>query len=564
MSDTSTLSKLSISKPRLAASVGFPIGRIVSVSGAQAVVVLDSDDSSRAGDAAPSMGSLVKIMSREGLVIGIVSGLSIPVPASHADDHELRILEIEMVGEIVTSHDAPNARLFRRGVSAFPTLGADVHLASSEELAIIFNIDAHGLVRIGSIHQDSEIPAHILPNDLLAKHFAVVGTTGTGKSCAVSLILRGMLQEHKNAHIVVLDPHNEYAPAFSDCAEVIGPDSLQLPYWLLNFDELVEVLLGNDSGRRVEMEVLREIIPIAKQNYRSGAMETSALVRKSQAGAGAGGTNTVTVDTPVPYRISDLIQMLDTMMGKLDKPESLVPYKRLKARIEAVSVDGRYAFMFGGLTVRDIMRDVIGRIFRVPVEGHPITVMDLSGVPAEILNVVVSVVCRLAFDLALWSDRQVPITIVCEEAHRYVPRNPALGFEPTKRAISKIAKEGRKYGVSLCVVTQRPAEIDPTILSQTSTIFAMRLTNQNDQEIVQAAVSDAAVSLLEFLPSMGNGEAIAIGEGVPLPMRVRFDRLPDGLSPRSSGASFSEGWQEDRGNADFINAVIDRWRGQRA
>ncbi len=559
MADTVTLDSVKLSKPRLAATVGFPIGRIVSVSGSQAVVVLESDEGGKATLGTPSMGSLIRIKTREGVVIGIISGLSIPVPSSRADEEELRILEIEMVGEITASHDAPGARVFRRGVSTFPTLGSEVHLATSEDLAVIFNSDAKDMVRIGSIHQDADIPARVLPDDLLAKHFAVVGTTGTGKSCAVSVILRGMLQEHKNAHIVVLDPHNEYAPAFQDCAEVIGPDSLQLPYWLLNFDELAEVLLGRDSGRRVEMEVLREIIPIAKQNYRTG--ETSTLVRKPQAN---GGGNTITVDTPVPYRISDLIQMLDTMMGKLDKPESLVPYKRLKARIEAVTVDGRYSFMFGSLTVRDIMSDVIGRIFRVPVAGHPITVMDLSGVPAEILNVVVSVVCRLAFDLALWSDRQVPITIVCEEAHRYVPRDKALGFEPTKRAISKIAKEGRKYGVSLCVVSQRPAEIDPTILSQTSTVFAMRLTNQKDQEIVQAAVSDAAVSLLEFLPSMGNGEAIAIGEGVPLPMRVRFDRLPEGFAPRSSGASFSTGWREDRGSVEFIDAVIERWRTARA
>jgi DNA helicase HerA-like ATPase len=559
MVEINTLSSFDTNKPRLAATAGFAIGRIVSVSGAQAVVVLDSDENGRPTGGTPSMGSLVKIISREGLVIGIVSGLSIPVPASSADEHELKILEIEMVGEIVTARDSAQNRTFRRGVSAFPTLGSEVHLAASEDLSVIFSSDATGIVRIGSIQQDENIPAHIIPDDLLAKHFAVVGTTGTGKSCAVSLILRGMMQEHKNAHIVVLDPHNEYAPAFGDQAEVIGPETLQLPYWLLNFDELVEVLLGGETGRRVEMEVLREIIPIAKQNYRAGAGEASSLVRKTPSGGG----NTITVDTPVPYRISDLIQMLDTMMGKLDKPESLVPYKRLKARIEALTVDGRYAFMFGGLTVRDIMRDVIGRIFRVPVDGRPITVMDLSGVPAEILNVVVSVVCRMAFDLAMWSDRQVPITIVCEEAHRYVPRNAALGFEPTKRAISKIAKEGRKYGVSLCVVTQRPSEIDPTILSQTSTIFAMRLTNQNDQEIVQAAVSDAAVSLLEFLPSMGNGEAIAIGEGVPLPMRIRFDRLPDGFAPRSSGASFSEGWKEDRGSAEFVDAVIDRWRGQR-
>lgn len=559
MVETNKLSSIGETTPRLAATAGFAIGRIVSVSGAQAVVVLDSDEQGKPTGGTPSMGSLVKIISREGLVIGIVSGLSIPVPASRADEHELKILEIEMVGEIITARDGAQNRNFRRGVSAFPTLGSEVHLAASEDLSVIFSSDATGLVRIGSIQQDENIPAHIIPDDLLAKHFAVVGTTGTGKSCAVSLILRGMMQEHKNAHIVVLDPHNEYAPAFGEQAEVIGPESLQLPYWLLNFDELVEVLLGGETGRRVEMEVLREIIPIAKQNYRAGAGEASALVCKTPSGGG----NTITVDTPVPYRISDLIQMLDTMMGKLDKPESLVPYKRLKARIEALTVDGRYAFMFGGLTVRDIMRDVIGRIFRVPVEGRPITVMDLSGVPAEILNVVVSVVCRMAFDLAMWSDRQVPITIVCEEAHRYVPRNAALGFEPTKRAISKIAKEGRKYGVSLCVVTQRPSEIDPTILSQTSTIFAMRLTNQNDQEIVQAAVSDAAVSLLEFLPSMGNGEAIAIGEGVPLPMRIRFDRLPDGFAPRSSGASFSEGWKEDRGSAEFVDAVIDRWRGQR-
>jgi len=558
MVETTSLDKIAFNKPRLAASVGFAIGRIVSVSGAQAVVVLDAEDQTKPGSISPSMGSLVKIVTKEGLVIGIVSGLSIPVPASRADEPELKILEIEMVGEIITG-DGAGARSFRRGVSVFPTLGSEVFLASSEDLGVVFNSDAAGLVRIGAIHQDPDIPAHILPNDLLAKHFAVVGTTGTGKSCAVSLILRGMLQGHQNAHIVVLDPHNEYAPAFGDCAEIIGPESLQIPYWLLNFDELVEVLLGGEEGRRVEVEVLREIIPIAKQNYRASGGEAPSLVRKPQ----SSGATSITVDTPIPYRISDLIQMLDTLMGKLDKPESLAPYKRLKARIEALTVDGRYAFMFGGLTVRDIMRDVIGRIFRVPVNGRPITVMDLSGVPAEILNVVVSVVCRLAFDLALWSDRQVPVTIICEEAHRYVPRDPSLGFEPTKRSISKIAKEGRKYGVSLCVVTQRPSEIDPTILSQTSTIFALRLTNQNDQEIVQAAVSDAAVSLLEFLPSMGNGEAIAIGEGVPLPMRIRFDRLPEGFAPRSSGASFSEGWQEDTANDQFIDAIIERWRGQR-
>ncbi len=547
----------SLGGPRLAASGDAPIGRIVSVSGAQAVVALDDGGSQFRKDDGPSMGSLLKIPARDNAVLGIVSGVTIPVPAQRADEPELKILEIELVGELTKPEDGSDPA-FCRGVSAFPSLGQNVFAATSHDLEMVFRADSSSLVRIGTVHQDPTIPANIITDDLLAKHFAVVGTTGTGKSCSVSLILRGILKDHPGAHIVVLDPHSEYAPAFGDAAEVITPSSLQLPYWLLNFDELVEVLLGSDRDRRVEVEILRELIPLAKQNYKMGNSERGAIMRKV-----GEASNPLTVDTPIPYRLSDVLQMLDQMMGKLDKPENLTPYKRLKARIEALTLDARYAFMFGGLTVRDVMRDVIGRFFRVPVNGKPVTVMDLSGVPAEILNVVVSVVCRLAFDFALWTERSVPITIVCEEAHRYVPRDPALGFEPTKRAISRIAKEGRKYGVSLCVVTQRPSELAPTILSQASTIFALRLTNQNDQEIVRAAISDAAVSLLDFLPSLGNGEAIVIGEGVPLPMRVKFDRLPEGTAPRSSGAAFSEEWRHEPTDPDFLDQVIERWRTQR-
>ncbi len=141
--------------------------------------------------------------------------------------------------------------------------------------------------------------------------------------------------------------------------------------------------------------------------------------------------------------------------------------------------------MFGSLTVYDGMAQILGRIFRVPVNDKPITILELTGLPTEIVNVVVSVLCRMTFDFALWSEGQVPVTLVCEEAHRYVPANATLGFEPCKRAIAKIAKEGRKYGASLCIVTQRPAEIDPTILSQCNTVFALRMSNDRDQEIVQ-------------------------------------------------------------------------------
>ena len=166
----------------------------------------------------------------------------------------------------------------------------------------------------------------------------------------------------------------------------------------------------------------------------------------------------------------------------------------------------------------------------------------------------------MTFDFALWSEGQVPVTLVCEEAHRYVPTNPSFGFEPCKRAIAKIAKEGRKYGASLCIVTQRPAEIDPAILSQGNTVFALRMSNDRDQEIVKSAIADTGAGLLEFLSALGQREAIAFGDGVTLPVRIKFDELPAHAMPRSSSARFTEMWQKSVGDEGFLDSIVDRWR----
>ena len=251
-------------------------------------------------------------------------------------------------------------------------------------------------------------------------------------------------------------------------------------------------------------------------------------------------------------------------MGNLDQRSTLAPYKRLKTRLEAITQDPRYSFMFGNLTVQDDMASVLCRLFRIPVNGKPITIIELTGFPSEVTNVVVSVLCRMTFDFGLWSEGYVPITLICEEAHRYVPEDTQLGFEPTKRAISRIAKEGRKYGVSLGIISQRPAELDATILSQCNTVFAMRMTNERDQEIVKAAISDAAASLMEFIPSMRDREAIAFGEGLALPGRIHFDSLPKHALPKRGAASFSEQWTREITNTEFIESVIARWRASSA
>ena len=552
MSESATSNQLA-----LAAGHDGSIGRIVSVTGSKAIVLLDNQKDGQVLQLSerPEMGTLMAIPQNDTTVLAIVSALSVPVPAQGENDVEIWIAELGLVGELRASEDGARVS-FNRGVTVYPSLGDRVRVASTEQLEHAFCGDMQGSVRVGGIRQDANIPAMVKVDDLLGKHFAILGTTGTGKSCTTALILRSILEKNPNAHVVLLDPHNEYATAFKDWGEVISPRNMQLPYWLLNFEELIEVLIGGSDGRKQEIEILQELIPIAKGNYssgRNGGKDGHSLRR-------SGDNGRYTVDTPVPYRMSDIIAMIDDRMGRLENKKDLHPYRQLKQRIEMISHDGRYAFMFGQLTVYDGMAQILGRIFRVPVNSKPITILELTGLPSEIVNVVVSVLCRMTFDFALWGEGHIPVTLVCEEAHRYVPANPNSGFEPCRRSIAKIAKEGRKYGASLCIVTQRPAEIDPTILSQCNTVFALRMSNDRDQQIVQSAVSDTGSGLLEFLPALGQREAIAFGDGVTLPVRLRFDMLPPNALPRSSTARFSEKWQSSLGDEEFLTRLVERWR----
>ena len=535
------------------------LGRIVAVTGGHAILLLDNGDGLPGGAPvkSPEIGTLLKVDTAPSIALALVSALSAPMPSNSDGDQELRIVEVEFIGEL-PKDEAGAPRFFRRGISCYPSLGDVVSRASKDELAMAYACDAESSIRIGAIQQDSSIPAMVKIDELLGKHFAVLGTTGTGKSCAVALILRRILEKNPQAHILLLDLHREYAASFREYAELVQPDSMNLPFWLLNFDEIGEILIGVHPSRETDIEILRELIPVAKQRYMSNArrdLKAGSIRQRDE-------TSTIGVDTPVPYRASDLMALLDEQLGRLDMKNDLAPYKRLKARLDTVSRDQRYQFMFGSLTVQDTMTQVLGRLFRIPVDGKPITILELGGLPSEVINVVVSVLARMAFDFGLWSGGRVPITFVCEEAHRYVPIDHAAGFEPTKRAISRIAKEGRKYGVSLCIVSQRPAELDPTILSQCNTIFSMRLTNERDQEILKAGISDTAASLLEFMPTMGTGEAISFGEGVALPTRIKFDMLPPSALPRSATASFTGNWSRDVKDESFLADVVARWRNQ--
>ena len=534
------------------------VGRIVAVTGAHAIILLDAEERINIdAERSPEIGTLLKVDCPSSISLALVSALSSPMPSHNKGEQELRIVEVEFIGELPKDEQG-RPKAFRRGISSYPSLGDTVYRASRSELSKAYACDSDTSIRVGHIQQDPSIPAMIKIDEMLGKHFAVLGTTGTGKSCTVALILRRILEKNPQAHILLLDVHREYAQSFKGISEVITPDNMVLPFWLLNFDEAVEILIGQQPGRETDVEILRELIPMAKSRY----MGNQRRDKNGVAQRNGFDSSNIGVDTPLPYRTSDLTGILEEYIGKLELRGELAPYKRLKARIETISRDPRYAFMFGSLTVQDNMAAVLARLFRIPVNGKPIAILELGGLPSEIINVVVSVLARLAFDFGVWSAGRIPITFVCEEAHRYVPIDKSLGFEPTKKSISRIAKEGRKYGVSLCMITQRPAELDPTILSQCNTIFSMRLTNERDQDILRAGISDAAASLLEFMSTMGTGEAITFGEGVALPTRIKFDMLPEDEWPKSNTASFTSNWAKDLPDDSFLHEIVHRWRAQ--
>ncbi len=525
---------------------GVRIGRVIAVSAAQVIVLLETQTHDAAARAeAIEMGALVKVQTRASTVFGMVSALRVPLPSLSAPDEDLKIAEIELLGEMLLGPDGVYGD-FQRGVSVFPAIEAAAYTVTKDDLAQVYAPRGTASVPVGTIHQASNVPAYLLIDDLMGKHFSIVGTTGSGKSCAVATILRAVIDHNPNAHVLLLDPHNEYARTFAGRAVVLSPDDgLRLPFWLFNFDELAEIVLGSDRGDTEQRKILGESVLAAKQSYFS-----------------KNGLDKVgSVDTPVPYRMSDVLSYLDRGMGALNRPESVTAFQTVKSRIAALQADSRYTFVFGqSLSLRDEMSEILSNLFRIPVNGKPITILDISAVPSEVLNVVVSLVCRLTFDFAMWSETATPITIVCEEAHRYAPRDKELGFEPAKRALSRIAKEGRKYGVSLCVVTQRPSDLAPGLLSECNTMVALRMTNHDDQDILRDALSEASHGLMDFLPALRNGEAIAVGEGVSIPMRICFAPLPDDSRPKSSTASFTSAWTHDKDDRAAVLETIERWR----
>ncbi len=502
------------------------LGYVVKCNGARATVAASAamDDNSLAG--AMSVGRLISIRVGENRVVALVYSMHSPGEVWAEHTANVMHFEVELVGEI--RGDGEQTR-FSAGISDYPTLGSVAHHIRTDDLDAIYAVDGSNPVTIGHLTQNSKIAASISADALLDRHFAIVGTTGVGKSTAVSLLVNRIVDVCPDLRVLILDPHNEFAAAFKNRAHLIDTDTLDLPFWLFRLEEFAEVIFRGRPVIAEEVDMLRDLIADAKRNFR-GSPEGGLINRRLD-------RSSITSDTPVPYRVADLLALIDERIGQLEGREEKPHLRTLKVRITSVINDPRFRFMFSNNTINDTIAEVISDIFRIPGNGQPITSFQLSGIPSEVVNAVASVLCRMAFEIALWSDGRMRILVLCEEAHRYVPADRELGFFPTRQAVARIAKEGRKYGVGLGVITQRPGELDPTILSQCSTVFAMRLANDHDQEIIRSAISNSSSSTTSFLSAIGNGEAIAFGEAVAIPMRMCFERLPESELPKTASGA---------------------------
>ena len=529
-----------------------PLGVVLDVAGSGSTIALDLRRLEECmGDADPSVslsgqvGSQIKIRVGNAWLLGSVRTQR---QNASSDGHGSIVAQIDFLGEGEEERLTGKIYGFRRGVTRYPVPGSFIYPATSADLRQIYASDGRTNITIGTVFPTRDIRAGLYVDALLGKHFALLGSTGTGKSTSASLILHRICELTPDGHIVMIDPHGEYMQAFRHTGQLLDVSNLQMPYWLMNFEEHCEVFLTTSgSDRQVDADILAKCLLAARQRNRLA----------EQIGK-------ITVDSPIPYLLSDLTNILQNEMGKLDKGTNSVPYMRIKSKIEEIKSDPRYQFMFSGMLVGDTMSEFIAKVFRLPANGKPISIIDVSGVPSEITSTVVAVLSRLVFDYAIWArdEETRPVLLVCEEAHRYVPNEKNSDGSSVGRILSRIAKEGRKYGVSLGLITQRPSDLAEGVLSQCGTIIAMRLNNERDQAFVKAAMPEGARGFLDSIPALRNRECIICGEGVSIPMRVSFDELDQPLRPASADPSFSQLWGKSGGEEMAVERTVQRWRAQ--
>ena len=548
------------------------IGQIIEVDGSRLVAELNPtlSELSRvyAGETYPigQFGSIIRIHFGRRLVYALVGRLRMKsefqaerglVPASSSDE---RIVEADLFGEGEWVHGASGEweLRFERGVSTYPLPQQTVYLTPKAELRFIYGKAKGAVVQLGQHVGSGGTPCLADLNELLGTHTAVLGSTCAGKSGTVAAIIHSILERgDKNSYekwkprIIILDPHGEYGTAFADHTKLSSDDgTLTLPYWLLNFQETVALLIGKT-----------EFVATSQANIVKSALMAAREEGAQQLGLDA---NSITVDSPVPYKLSTLKAKIDA-----DKPPQASKqdsHNSILQKLEVWMTDARLRFMMaewndgGNDPFPEVIKQLTG-------DGPQPRIVDLSGVPNEVAGVSSAVIARTLFNLKIWQTQPEresdPVLLVCEEAHRYVPNRGEAQYEAAQEAIRRIAKEGRKYGVGLLLVSQRPSEVEATVLSQCNSWIVLRITNDADREHVRSILPDSMSGLTKMLSGLRRQEAIFVGQAAMLPSRILIRDLKPEQLPKSNDIDFDKGWQNDATPDAEIQEVVNRWRYQR-
>ena len=568
------------------------IGKIIEVDGSRIIAELDPDltELSRvyAGEMYPigQFGSIVRIHFGRRLIYALVGRLRMKaeyeiergtIPRATPDE---RIVEADLFGEGEWTYDeSGKGKLqFERGISTYPLPQQTVYLTPKAELRYIYGHFKGAVIRIGEHVGAGGAPCYADLNELLGKHTAILGSTGSGKSAAVAAIVHSVVQhgEGKNydkwmPQVVVLDPHNEYGNAFEGHMRLSTDEgTLSLPYWLLDLDETIGLLIGKTEYAATSQA---NIVKNALLSARSSAAEDLLGLD----------SNKLTVDSPVPYLLGDPTGLNE--FGELDgrryetglvgainaqrpfnkNKRDHEDYNRVLRKLDSLIKDERLSFMMQGWDgSEDPMPSVLAQILG---EGAAVRVVDLSGVPNEVAGTASAAVARTLFSVKIWQsvvERQTsPVVLVCEEAHRYVPNSGEAQYETAQSAIKRIAKEGRKYGIGLFLVSQRPSEVETTVLSQCNSWIILRITNETDRAHVRGVLPDSMAGLTKMLSGLRRQEAIFVGQAAMLPSRIMIRDLDHSQLPKSSDIDFDKGWQSDGMSKKALKVVSERWRYQK-
>lgn len=548
------------------------IGTIVEIDGTRLVAELEPSITELtrvyAGDiyAIGQYGSIIRVHFGRRIIYGYVCRLR--MKSEYDREHGIaasasptaRIIEADLFGEGEWGYTAQVTPIewkldFERGVSTFPLPQQKVYLTPKSELAYIYGQSGSAAVKIGEHVGAGGTPCYADMNELLGKHTAVLGSTGAGKSGTVAAILHCLLErgnelgyEKWNPQIVLLDPHNEYGDAFPDHLRLSTDEgSLSLPYWLLNFQEIIALLIGKT-----------EYVATSQANI----VKSALLEGRQQAAEKLGlDKNAITVDSPVPFSLSAFVTHIESDRDKLT-PSKQESHNSILRKLEVLQNDARQRFMMTPWNEAD---DPLGKILSQFLGGrNSIRIVDLSGVPNEVAGAASSAIARALFSVKLWQsadERQAnPMLLVCEEAHRYVPNRGEAQYEAAQEAIRRLAKEGRKYGIGLMLVSQRPSEVEATVLSQCNSWLVLRITNDADRDHVRSVLPDSLSGLTKVLSGLRRREAIFVGQAATLPSRILIRLLDHNKLPRSHDIDFDNGWQSDPVTEEQLLEVGKRWR----